>query len=520
MLTPAQIQDVVNKGLCCLPKVSARYIRAIGRGEEGCDFLPLAMALDALTNYTPDGNTLLSYTRYNQTQVDNPPYTENARVRHRNNMNLVKFENRWDINVDITRFIGELNFYVFINNVLIGQASGVNVTSSADMVIAARDIINSAGHDYEASGIGGTFLEILTPTNFNQLRSGINNSGRYKKDYVVNIYADGIYPPGMCDYEAVMEFPVSEWAGMVFKGMQIDGVYSDFQTPVSYINNFPYGTPLYDSGIQKQIDQMVSPGNVIITYQTIPDPPNEDLLRVTLRIKACTASIELLLIDNAFYPDEFIFCNATGCGTNYFRIQFTSGGQTLPLFGNNAEGAYLLGLPPQRCTYGVRITDTLLDGQMNAIVINGVRYSCQYAFSNVSSIQTRLNQIVSDNGLTSVFSVVYDTSNDPPYFTILKTNYSYDVIDAISYNIDGIERVVSFEKLSCLAMNAETVSIPQTPDLQCYTEQGVNELISIISKECCADCGDPTTPAYPVTIDVIGGHGEEYIQSNPNPIQA
>ena len=520
MLTAQEINSVISKGLCCLPKKSAKYIRALWRNEQPCDFLSLAMALDALTGYIPEGSPLFSYTQYTQSQVDNPVYTENQKVDYVVKTKVIAYENRGNINNDITRFFADGTLYVYINNVLIGSQS-ITVATTEDYTDAIVSIIQGAGHDYEASKLSDDNAEITIPTNNNILRSGQNNSGAFKNLYPVNIYFDGTYPPSMCDYEVQIILPVSEWANTVVKGITVNSVYIPFPNPIPYQNNFPYGHPLYDYGIQKQIINIINPGNVVITIVQIPDPPNLEDVIFTLTIKATWTTVDSVRMDNAFYPDVDWPLAPNNCGSGFYTIYFYNGALQPKLLGS---GEYNLGDPPQQCTYGIVMTSDNPADAISAVSINGTTYypASEILLSDTAAIESWLNSIASSESLICDFEVTYNTDNEPNVFTILKTNYSYPVMDAASFVIDGIEQVKAFEKLSCLVLTPQQVTELQTANTQCLSDETVLNLVSIVNNECCGCTDGYTHPSYPVITNIIGGdESNTFISTeNDNPIES
>lgn len=528
MLGYNRVTEAIAKAKCCLPVLGAKKFNALSRSECTDDsFLKVSLALDILNGYIPDGTSLFTIPVYTEAIDNNPDYTQNDPAFNNINMNLVSFNGRWNINNDITRFFSTVDITVIINGVIIGIENGVIVNSVDDYVVAATDIINNSGHDYTAFGEGDK-ISISQPIKNNVLRSGQNNSGAYKNSYEVEIRADGVYPDGMCDY--TISIPIGDYVANInfinFIGMSVDGVYSDFQSPVSWIANYPYGNPLYDFGLQKQIDLMLNPGNVIYhpVIILIPDISGQILSQLDIVIQATYNTVDFIrleidspnyggvpvIIDYSFSPEN--------CGTGFFTIYFQNGSNTNPVFEN---GTYLLGSPVRRCTYGLQISSDNTADSISAVDINGVRYnfSSELPLNNPSTIQSELESLTSLLGIT--WDITYNDSDDPSLFTIRQTNYSFNVPDAASFIINGIEDVRPFEKLSCIVFNETNYSVVQSEDTQCMQESSIEKAIAVIEQYCCGCSGEQTTPMYPNLINVIEGDNDNSMitDENNNPIE-
>lgn len=526
MLGYNRVTEAIAKAKCCLPVLGAKKFNALSRSECTDDsFLMVGLSLDILQGYIPEGATLFSIPVYTETIDNNPSYTENNPATRYINMSFVTFNGRYNINNDITRFISTVDMTVTINNVLIGTQTGVNALNANDYATAAANIINSAGHDYLAT-VGGDKLTVTQPVKSNVLRSGQNNSGAFKNNYEIEISASGIYPAGMCDYTTTI--PIGDYIADInfinFIGMSVDAVYSDFQNPVSWIANYPYGHPLYDYGLQKQIDLILNPGNVIYTPMIVPDPGGQILEQLDITIQATYNTVDFIryeIFSPAYGNSPVIIdynFSAENCASGYFTIYFQDGGSSNPEFNN---GEYLLGNPPRKCTYGLQISTDNSADSITSIDINGVRYyfTNNLLLNAVSAIQSELESMTQTLGIT--WDVVYDDTNDPALFTIRQTNYSFNVPDAVSFMIEGIEDVRPFEKLSCIVFNETNYSVVQNEDTQCMQESSVEKAIAVIEQHCCGCSGEQTSPVYPNLINVIEGDNSNSMitDENNNPIK-
>lgn len=526
MLGYNRVTEAIAKAKCCLPKLGAKKFRALSRSEcTDNSFLKVSLALDTLQGYIPDGATLFTIPVYAETIDNNPVYTGNDPALKEISMNFITFNGRYNINNAITRFFSTVDMTVHINGVLIGSQNGVSALTIDDYVVAASDIINNSGHDYTAIA-GGTKLTISQPVKNNTLRSGQNNSGAFKNTYEVDIQASGVYPMGMCDYG--MSFPVGDYLSQItfikFKGISVDGIYSNFQSEISWLANYPYGDPLYDFGLQKQIDLVLNPGNVIYTPVITLDPSGQILQGLDLTIQAVYNTVDFIRIeiDSPNYggsPVEIDYgLTPENCGTGFFTILFQNGNNVNPILEN---GNYLLGEPPRKCTYGMAVVSDNISDAINAIDINGVRYyfSSKLPLNNPSAIQSELESLTSSLGIT--WEVMYDDTNNPSVFTIRQTNYSFNVPDAVSYIINGIENVRPFEKLSCIVFNETNYSVTQSDDTQCMQESSVEKAIAEIESHCCGCDEEQTTPIYPNLINVLEGDNSNSMitDDNNNPIE-